>query len=177
MISDDPYRTSTQYRLFSFASPEDLLAQRTRTNTQSTSQLPPDSATSYLTVTEEIELIDFYVGKLWDLCRLFKVPSHVKVPPLPLFSHSPSPFMSPFFALLPRNLCLTTPFVGNSNILPPPLLPPLPPFNNPPKTPNPNNSIPRLQNRKHLHSPRIFQTTASGISRFFTIDEVGISSE
>src|SRR5271167_2860253 len=77
MISDDPYRTSSQYRLFSYPSQEDLLAQRSQTNTQSRSQLPPESI--YLTVTEEIELIDFYVGKLWHLCRLFKVPSHVKV--------------------------------------------------------------------------------------------------
>ena len=100
MISDDPYRTSTQYRFFAFASAEDLLAQRTRANSQSRSQLPPDAV--YLTVTEEIELIDFYVGKLWDLCRLFKVPSHVKVS----------------FAL---HISLT--FVGNSNKFPSSLLP------------------------------------------------------
>ena len=81
MISDDVYRTSTQYRFFSYASPQDLLNQRTKSNAHSRSQLPPDS--TYLTVTEEIELIDYYVSKLWDLCRLFKVPSHVKVEPPP----------------------------------------------------------------------------------------------
>lgn len=80
MISDDAYRTSTQYRLFSYASPQDLLAQRTTTTAQYRSQLPPDSP--YLTISEEIELIDYYVSKLWDLCRLFKVPSHVRVPPI-----------------------------------------------------------------------------------------------
>ena len=77
MISDEPYRTSTQYRLFSYSSPDELLAQRTKTNTHSRSQLPPEA--SYLTVSEEIELVDYYVSKLWGFCRLFKVPSHVKV--------------------------------------------------------------------------------------------------
>ena len=77
MISDDQYRTSTQYRFFSFASSEALLAKRTKTNAHSHAQLPQE--TVYLTVDEEVELVDYYVGKLWDLCRLFKVPSHVKV--------------------------------------------------------------------------------------------------
>lgn len=79
MISDDPYRTSTQYRFFSYASKDDLLAQRTRTNAHSRAQLPADA--TYLTVTEEIDLIDYYVSRLWDLCRLFGVPSHVRVSP------------------------------------------------------------------------------------------------
>jgi cyclin H len=77
MISDDPYRASTQYRLFSYPSPQDLLTQRTKTNGQSLSQLPTDS--TYLSVTEEVELVDYYVDRLWDLCRLFQVPSHVRV--------------------------------------------------------------------------------------------------
>ena len=77
MISDDQYRTSTQYRLFSFPSAQALLAKRTKTNAHSRAQLPDE--TVYLTVEEEVELVDYYVGKLWDLCRLFKVPSHVKV--------------------------------------------------------------------------------------------------
>lgn len=79
MISDDPYRTSTQYRLFSFPSLTSLQTQRTKTNAQSRSQLPPE--TPYLTIDEEIELVDYYVSKLWDFCRLFKLPSHVKVCP------------------------------------------------------------------------------------------------
>ena len=77
MISDEPYRTSTQYRFFSYASPHELLEQRTKTNEQSRSQLP--LGIEYLTISEEIELVDWYVGRLWDLCRHFKVPSHVKV--------------------------------------------------------------------------------------------------
>ena len=81
MISDDPFRTSTQYRLFSYPSERELLAQRTKTNAHSRTQLPADAP--YLTVTEEIELIDYYVSKLWDLCRLFRVLSHVKVLPPP----------------------------------------------------------------------------------------------
>ena len=77
MISDDQYRTSTQYRFFSFPSPQVLLAKRTKTNAHSRSQLPQEIV--YLTVDEEVELVDYYVGRLWDFCRLFKVPSHVKV--------------------------------------------------------------------------------------------------
>src|SRR5271154_3719410 len=93
MISDDPYRTSTQYRLFSYPSKEDLLAQRTKTNAQSRAQLPSDA--TYLSVTEETELIDYYVSRLWDLCRLFRVPSHVRVlPPLPPLSHTKEPALT-----------------------------------------------------------------------------------
>ena len=77
MLSDDLYRVSTQYRRFSYASQEDLLRQRAETNAQSRAQLPPE--TDYLSVTEEIELVDYFVSKLWELCRLFRVPSHVKV--------------------------------------------------------------------------------------------------
>jgi hypothetical protein len=77
MISDTPYRTSTQYRFFSYASADDLLSQRTKANSASRDQLPPE--TDSLSVTEEIELVNYYVSRLWDFCRLFKVPSHVKV--------------------------------------------------------------------------------------------------
>jgi hypothetical protein len=80
MISDEPYRTSTQYRLFSFPSQAALLSQRTKTNAQSRSLLPPEA--SYLTVQEELELVDYYIDKLWGIVNIFKLPSHVKVPPI-----------------------------------------------------------------------------------------------
>ena len=77
MISDVPYRTSTQYRLFSYPSREALLSQRSQNTQKSAAQLP--SGTVYLTAEEEQELVDFYVGRLWNFCGLFKVPSNVKV--------------------------------------------------------------------------------------------------
>src|SRR5436190_18397772 len=136
MISDEPYRTSTQYRLFSYASPKDLFAQRSKANSHSRSQLSPDS--TYLTVSEEIELIDYYVSKLWDLCRLFKVPSHVKVL-LPLL-------LPEFTRVLPTGRC---------NKLPTPLLLTQHPINNASQISHPNSFIPRCKNRKCLHSTRI----------------------
>jgi hypothetical protein len=138
MISDDPYRTSTQYRLFSYASKEDLLAQRTKTNAQSRAQLPSDA--TYLSVTEETELIDYYVSRLWDLCRLFRVPSHVRVlAPLPPLSRTKEDELT----------------VGHRNEFPPPLLPTQHTPNNPPQTPHPNNPLPRRKNRKRIHPPRL----------------------
>lgn len=77
MISDEAYRSSTQYRHFSFPSKEKLYAQRAKANANARSQLPQE--TSYLTVDEEVELVDHYVTKLWDLCRHFKTPSYVRV--------------------------------------------------------------------------------------------------
>ena len=77
MISDDAYRTSTQYRLFSFPSRDSLLSQRTKTNAHSRSLVP--SQTPYLTVQEEVELVDYYIDKLWGIVNIFKLSSHVKV--------------------------------------------------------------------------------------------------
>ena len=152
MISDDPYRTSTQYRLFSYPSPQDLLAQRTKTNVLPLSQLPADS--TYLSVAEEIELVDYYVGRLWDLCRLFKVPSHVKV-----------------FYLL----CLSND-AGHSNKLSPPLLPPQHPSHNTPKAPDSHSIISRRKNRKRFYSNRLLQKTTPGHSRLLTTYIPGIPS-
>ena len=78
MISDEAYRSSTQYRHFSFPSKEKLNAQRARANANAQSRLPPEI--SYLTVDEDIELIDHYVTKLWELCRHFRAKSAVRVP-------------------------------------------------------------------------------------------------
>ena len=136
MISDDSYRTSTQYKLFSYPSKQDLLVQRTKTNEQSRAQLSSD--TTYLTVTEETELIDYYVSRLWDLCRLFRVPSHVRVPP-----QTP-----PTWRTLVDKL-------GHRNKFPPSLLPTQHTPNNPPQTPHPNNPLPRRKNRKRIHPPRL----------------------
>src|SRR5579862_357084 len=77
MISDVPYRTSTQYRLFSFPSKESLHLHRSQNTQKSAAQLPP--GTNYLTTEEESEIVDFYVGRLWNFCGLFKVSSNVKV--------------------------------------------------------------------------------------------------
>ena len=79
MISDEAYRSSTQYRHFSFPSKEKLHAQRAKANAHARSQLPPE--TSYLTVEEEVELVDHYVTKLWELSGHFRAPSSVRVPP------------------------------------------------------------------------------------------------
>jgi hypothetical protein len=79
MISDEPYRTSTQYRLFSFPSQASLLSQRTKANARSRALLPADA--SYLTLHEEVELVDYYIDKLWGIVNIFNLPSHVKVSP------------------------------------------------------------------------------------------------
>src|SRR5271169_4598854 len=80
MLSDAVYRTSSQYRLFSFPSPEALSTHRQRNILKSAKQLSgSDSSVEYLTSDEEIELVDYYVSKLWDFCRLFKVSSQIKV--------------------------------------------------------------------------------------------------
>jgi hypothetical protein len=83
MISDEAYRSSTQYRNFSFPSKEKLRAQRAKANADAASRLPP--GTSYLTVEEEVELVDHYVTKLWELSHRFRAPSSLRVPP----SHPP----------------------------------------------------------------------------------------
>jgi hypothetical protein len=69
-----------QYQHFSFPSKEKLHAQRTKANANAQSQLPLE--TRYLTVEEEVELVDHYVARLWDLCRHFRAPSYVRVPSL-----------------------------------------------------------------------------------------------
>jgi hypothetical protein len=84
MISDEAYRSSTQYRHFSFPSKEKLRAQREKANAQIASQLPP--GTVYLTVDEEAELVDHYITKLWELSHHFRAASSLRVQP----SHLPT---------------------------------------------------------------------------------------
>ena len=85
MISDEPYRTSSQYKKFSYPSKEALYEQRAQNTRKSAAQLSSASGsggsvtTAYLTTEEEAELVDFYIGRLWNFCGLFKVSSNVKV--------------------------------------------------------------------------------------------------
>jgi hypothetical protein len=81
MISDEAYRSSTQYRHFSFPSKEKLRAQREKANAEIASQLPP--GTVYLTVDEEAALVDHYVTKLWELSHHFRAASSLRVLPSP----------------------------------------------------------------------------------------------
>jgi len=132
MISDEAYRSSTQYRHFSFPSKEELNAQRARANASAQSQLPPEI--SYLTVDEDIELVDHYVTKLWELCRHFRAKSSVRVP---------SPLLLPF---VDRSQS------GRSNEFSSPLLPSQHTINNTSPQPLPNSPLPRFQNRKPVPS-------------------------
>jgi predicted protein tyrosine phosphatase len=77
MLSDEVYRTCSQYRLFSFAS-EEVLGEHRKKNTENAGRV---GDVDYLTPQEAVELVDYYVSKLWDFCHLFKVSSQVKVTP------------------------------------------------------------------------------------------------
>jgi cyclin H len=99
MSEDERYRTSTQYRLWSY-SPESLLALRSTTNqiaadrvreavrrvreTRATppaqnGESTPEVEVDCLTVEEELKLVAFYCRQTLQLGDHLKVPTDVKV--------------------------------------------------------------------------------------------------
>lgn len=92
MTEDDIYRTSTQYRLWSFT-PELIFAQRTRTNAlaaegvraairtahaNATAQAE-DSEVDCLSVGEELKLVGYYCIQAIKLADFCDFPTNVKV--------------------------------------------------------------------------------------------------
>lgn len=108
MSEDERYRTSTQYRLWSFT-PSSLLSLRTTTNQIAASRVReavqrirearavtpgetsetengrgnsavPEGEVDCLTVEEELKLVTFYCRQMIQLSDHLKVPTDVKVP-------------------------------------------------------------------------------------------------
>ncbi|KAL8713689.1 MAG: hypothetical protein Q9220_002215 [cf. Caloplaca sp. 1 TL-2023] len=92
MTEDDIYRTSTQYRLWSFT-PETLASLRATTNASAAEgvraafknvQIDERSIVDCLTVEEEQKIVSFYCLKTLDFVDFCEYPTNVKVRPLHL---------------------------------------------------------------------------------------------
>lgn len=94
MTEDELYRTSTQYRLWSYT-PDGLAALRAKTNILAAERVRSavrrsrnqhenealDMALDCLTVKEEQKLVDFYCVKAMELADFCEFPTNIKVPP------------------------------------------------------------------------------------------------
>ena len=89
MSEDALYRRSTQFRLWSFNKTQ-LAAIRAATNQNAVvrareakrrarSEASEESTEEYLTVDEELKLIEYYCSKTMELADFLGVPSNVKV--------------------------------------------------------------------------------------------------
>ena len=81
LSEDDMYRTSTQYRLWSFG-PEALLSLRQNTHLAAVERakqyLPDTDASTFLTLDEETRLVQRYCDTISSTAAHLKWPSHVK---------------------------------------------------------------------------------------------------
>jgi len=125
MSEDERYRTSTQYKLWSYT-PQSLASLRTATNRvaaekvkvaiQRAREAEPEnrdvSDVECLTVEEELRLVAFYCRQLLQLGDHLQVPTEVKVH----FTSQLTPLAAP-------RVALTSPFTGNSPPIPQAFLP------------------------------------------------------